>query len=428
MKILVCDDSEERGEDTLTEIANSKVGHHAVGAFGTKLRDGINALFERARSLLNGDFTPSRATLNGSIFESSDFDILVLDNNLAGLDLSGARHTAESIAGYVRAITNIPYIVSLNKNPDVDIDLRYLIGDYQTQADVALNTEHLANRALWRGLPEANANHFQPWYWPILNEAPNRRRKQIAFVKRYLGKPVLKALSFSPDHIEYLSRHAKGALSPDTEDGSIETVTFRTFFERSCRSLPIRQERETLASKIDAENTAERHAALNVVARVVAAEIDRWMRRDLLGPQDVLVDLPHLVARMPFLLGEKASTLKQWNKVVSAPKRPFGLSDSLYRKHLARASYRCSTWTKSPCFWWPMLKVNESLNEMFIDDESTWVDAVFCEDVSRFKRLSFGARESEPREFTAEFEGTWNRRHVAVIEGKKYSPKSRFAV
>ena len=75
-----------------------------------------------------------------------------------------------------------------------------------------------------------------------------------------------------------------------------------------------------------------------------------------------------------------------------------------------------------------MLKVNESLNEMFIDDESTWVDAVFCEDVSRFKRLSFGARESEPREFTAEFEGTWNRRHVAVIEGKKYSPKSRFAV
>ena len=112
----------------------------------------IDALFERARRLLNRQWTLSRATLKGTVFEPSDFDIVVLDNNLAALEVSGARQTAESIAGYIRAFTNIPYIVSLNKNPEVDFDLRYLLGDYQTQADVALNTDHLANRALWRGL------------------------------------------------------------------------------------------------------------------------------------------------------------------------------------------------------------------------------------------------------------------------------------
>ena len=428
MKILVCDDIKERGEDTLNEIANSKVGHDIVGAFGQSLKNGIDALFERARRLLNRQLTLSRATLKGTVFEPSDFDIVVLDNNLAALEVSGARQTAESIAGYIRAFTNIPYIVSLNKNPEVDFDLRYLLGDYQTQADVALNTDHLANRALWRGLPGGRDNHFQPWYWPVLNEVPARRRKQVAFVKAHLNEPVLEALSFSTDQIEYLSRHAKGALSPEAEDTSIGTVTFREFFERSCRSLPIRQEREQLASKIDSESRTERNTTLNILARVVAAEIDRWIRRDILGPQDVLVDAPHLVMRMPFLLGKNVNRLKQWNKALLAQKRPFGLSEKIYRMHLARALFRSSLWTKSPCFWWQLLKADDRLNGMFVDDESNWVDATFCEDVSQFQALSSRAQDSEPREFTTEFEGTWNRRHVAVVEGRQYSPKSRFAV
>ena len=428
MKILVCDDYEDRGADTLQEIANSKVDHEPIGAFGNTLKEGIDALFEHARRVLSGELTRSPAPLKGTVFEQSDVDIVILDNNLAALDVSGARHTAESIAGYIRAFTSTPYIVSLNKNPEVDFDLRHLIGDYHTQADVALNTDHLANRALWRARPGAGVNHFQPWYWPFLSEAPTKRRRQIAFVKEHLSEPVLEALSFSADHIDYLSRHAKGALSPETEDGSIGTVTFREFFERSCRSLPIRKEREELASKIDSESPTERSTALRIVARVIAAEIDRWIRRDLLGPQDVLVDVPHLLMRMPFLLGSNASRLKQWNKAVLAPRRPFGLSEGIYRKHLARASFTRSIWVKSPCFWWQSLKADERLNRMFVADESNWVDAAFCEDVSRFKALSSGARLSEPREFTTEFEGTWNRRHVAVIEGKKYSPRSRLAV
>ena len=40
MKILVCDDIKERGEDTLNEIANSKVRHDIVGAFGQSLKNG----------------------------------------------------------------------------------------------------------------------------------------------------------------------------------------------------------------------------------------------------------------------------------------------------------------------------------------------------------------------------------------------------
>ena len=49
---------------------------------------------------------------------------------------------------------------------------------------------------------------------------------------------------------------------------------------------------------------------MEIIARVVAAYIDRWFRRDVLGPQEALVDLPHLLMRLPFLLGEKAGDLR----------------------------------------------------------------------------------------------------------------------
>ena len=39
----------------------------------------------------------------------------------------------------------------------------------------------------------------------------------------------------------------------------------------------------------------------------------------------MLIDVPHLVAQMPFLLGEKANDLDHWNKVAMHKDAPFGL-------------------------------------------------------------------------------------------------------
>ena len=428
MNILVCDDIEVRGNETLDQIRAAKIRPGTLLlACGDELERAITSLFKRAESVLDKKADNPSQKSEGTVFDSPDIDIVILDNNLADLRIAGARHTAESIAGYIRAFTRIPYVVSLNKNPHVDFDLRYLVGDYETRADQALNTEHLSNQELWTGQSKTSADRFLPWYWPALSEMPTKRRGQIDFVKKHFDDPVLTTLSFPEEQIEYLSRHAKGTLSPEIDDSSIKSITFMQFFETSCRSLPIRQERENITSLLDSRDITIRRLARNVVARVVAAEIDKWIRRDLLGPQDVLVDAPHLLMRMPFLLGKKADELRQWNAAILSGKPPFGFSESIYRRHLSRARFKHGGWVKSPCFWWQILKSDERLNDLFFHSKVEWINAIFCEDTSRFK-LASDEEIGSPKEFSAEFESAWNRRHVAMVENRTYTPRSRFAL
>ncbi len=415
MKVLVCDDREKEGEEVRCAIEKTS-GHETVLWSGRRLTKKIQLLFERAQSVLTPKFRTQISQNEASAF--ADFDVAILDNNLSALNIGGARHTAESIAGYVRAFGDIPYIVSLNKNPQVDFDLRYLVGDYQTHADLAVNGAHFRNRGLWTGDSNDAPDGFLPWYWPALNHAAERRRKQIQFVEERLDEPILGSMGLPASTSNLLSRHARGALSPEAELAA--RITFKKFFVTACRSLPIQKERKTLAREL------RREPARGVVARVVAGELDRWFRRDLLGHQDLLVDLPHLLMRMPFLLGSHAGDIRYWNEAVAAAEPPYGLSNGIYRRHLQGAKFvHADVWTKSPCFWWRILKSDVELNKMFFGSESQWADAVFCEDLSRFK--SVDPRKRTPREFVTEFEGTWNRRHVACLKGKHYMPKSRLA-
>ena len=176
-------------------------------------------------------------------------------------------------------------------------------------------------------------------------------------------------------------------------------------------SLPIPADRKLL------HEARENSGVTEIIARTVAAYIDRWFRRDVLGPQEALVDLPHLLMRLPFLLGDKA-TPEEWNRAVVAESAPYNLHRELYDKHLAGTAFKHRMWTGSPCFWWPMLKSNDTLNEYFLDMvEANWADVVFCEDTS-----SFIDRSSEDGgglgEFSAEFEGNWKRRYVQRIRSK----------
>ena len=135
-----------------------------------------------------------------------DSDIVVIDNNLAALDIKGARLTAEAVAGFVRAFTTSPYVVSLNKNPEIDFDLRYLVGDYQTHADLALNAGHLSIPALWTGNSRDTEDDFLPWYWPVLSKISKKRREQIEFLETRLELSIVEALEFPRKAVHYLSR------------------------------------------------------------------------------------------------------------------------------------------------------------------------------------------------------------------------------
>ena len=291
--------------------------------------------------------------------------------------------------------------------------------------------DHLSNPALWTGDPRDTEDGFLPWYWPVLANVSEMRRKQVEFVRTHLQSPILETLDFPRRAVDYLSRHAVGALTPEAsaDDNGIwdptplSTATFMDFFLHSCRSLPVYADRERLAHQVS--DTSE--IACEVVAKVVAAEIDEWLRRDVIGPQDVLVDLPHLLMRMPFLLGDKVTDVARWHDAMVIEKPPFGLDQEIYDEHISKARFSHDRFLKSPCFWWPKLKENEALNDLFFGSNGSWPDVVFCEDISRFRYFSPGGEDTKPMEFAAEFEGSWSRRYASLLPCKRYSPKSRFA-
>ena len=423
MKILVCDDREQHCK-ILVETIEKVIGKEVTveGWAPNKLEKTLKTLFGSIEGFLEDD--AFRLPVEKTQFD--DYDLIVMDNNLTHLKGTGTRLTAESLVGYIRAFTTGTYIISVNKNPDVDFDLRFLIGDYNTRADLALNETHLDNRALWTGNPSDTDDGFIPWYWPRLKDVVKRRQEQVVFVQERLDKEAFPALAFNEDAIGFLSYHAKGALSSDTAtnggDGlSIQKGALSNLFLKA-DSLPIADDRKRL---YEARENSE---VQGIIARVVAAYIDRWFRRDILGPQEALVDLPHLLIRLPFLLGERAGDLGEWNDAILKESPPYNLDAELYEKYLMQTEFEHRMWNTGPCFWWPELKHNDRLNEYFLNmEEAAWADAVFCEDTCLFvDRSSKDYRDLV--EFSAEFEGNWKRRYVRRISGKHYSPRTRLAV
>ena len=405
MKILICFDRKDESKEALDAIRTGfpkHVGHKV--RHEKELKSDLEAFFAGVKNTLEGKKAPKSA------FDG--YDLIFLDNNLTHLDIKGARLTGEGVAGYLRAFTNTPYIVSVNKNPDLDFDLQCLVGDASSRADLAINTHHLKNRALWTGRVEDAQDGFRPWYWPALNLEPDRRRKQIKFIYSRLKKPILSSLGFDKLSVLALSRTAKGVLSPEGRqpgsDGTSDPMTkytFEDFFGSSSRSVPAEDDRETIQKT---KNTL-------AISRVVASDLDMWFRRDVLAPQDVIVDVPHLLVRMPFLLGKRASSVKAWNTAIQKVVPPFALDKAIYKRHLSKARCHLDLWVRSPSFWGTALKDNEKLNQLFFRAEKDkWVDCVFCEDV--------------PREFVANFESPWDRRYVRHLSGKRYVPRSRMAL
>ena len=197
--ILICDDRQDGCDHALQHLEKVGRADGAVTLSKDSLRKALAALFEGASELLRGCADSEKTSAPEGL---AGFDLVLFDNNLADLNFGGARLTAESVIGHLRAFTDSSYIISINKNPNVDFDLRHLFGDHGSIADLALNTPHLSRPRLWGGQNE----DFAPWYWPCLPDAAAKRKKQIAFVRRNLDKTVWKALGFPDEAVDCLYR------------------------------------------------------------------------------------------------------------------------------------------------------------------------------------------------------------------------------
>lgn len=430
-RVLICDD---RDDKSIEDAVRAAVPDAEITALqGSVLREALEDFSTKVRQFLKSD-DRSLEALPRSAFD--DHDLVFVDNNLAELEIPGARLTAEAILGNFRAFASSRYLVSLNKNPQVDFDLRYLVGDYATRADLALNEEHLEHAVLWGGKGEAGG--FAPWYWPSLFDAAMRRQAQIAFVEASLDQPIVKALEIPPEIIRQLPSRAIGFLDPaaSADEGAggarIDFTSFWDHFRSSNRSLPL-DDRLAVALGGSVDPVAARAdfikdkgapagaAGRLIAARVAAAELDIWLRRDLLGPQELLADPPHL----QILIGVRGNEegAEAWNRTAEEAEAPFGFAADLFEQVIKPCQFARAEWLPRPAFWWPPIEENPALAE-FREQGLRQVTLAFAEDTRRFVRTE---GEDAAWRFVPENGRPWSPRFVERLGQYSYSPESSFA-
>jgi hypothetical protein len=404
LRVLLLDDT-KRGID-VTSAAIAGRGVNITKIEPDQLRDHLMQFFDAA----DADLKQAKRSL-GAFADWDDHDLIIVDNNLSE-KVPG--YSAEGIIARMRVHLSIPYYIILNKDPYLDFNLTALVSDRTTTADLALrggddpNSASIGNPALWSEAKRSNAA-FAPSYWSLIHEAIACRRAQIARVRR-LDSELFGIISPSfANHVGDLSDRAFGALAPDRGTGDTKKLTIKDFFLHACRSIPKEIKEKLLENK-----------RVDCIARVVAAELEAILRRDVLAPQDTVVSLAHLISRMPFLLDGNIKSLKSWNAALSAS-APHGLKKSLFDKHIKKHETGMANWLGQPTFWWRPINEDPGLLKESIQSRDI-PDFVFCEDIYRFVDRA----KDNPKEFNSDVDGGWRQRFVSK-DGDGYLPKSRFA-
>jgi hypothetical protein len=424
MTIFVCDDRPEEGEiEAALAEANDAGAEVADVRVFTKpqLQAGVESLFDAVDAALEGQDIPEHAFDGASL--------VLLDYGLTKLQRgTGPRLTADHLAGYIRAFSTSFYVVSLNGLRGVDFDLKYLVGDFATRGDLALNTPHLAEPGLWNGKPDDGA--FCPWYWPRLEEAGKRRKEQIDLILANPDRPLLDLIRFPPTLVPYLSRQAIAYLSPAAEegDGSVHAKDVRSVsawhhFCLSNRTLTKDDRRELVEAfggKLGQDKCPAPETLRKVVARVVAGELDFWFRRDVQGPQRLLVDAPHLLAAYPYREGATVADIAAWNVTTHAIESPYGLDAGFFESLPPESVSDMWPWIERGTFWMPLIEESQGV-EVATAGLKRNNALCFCEDTRRF--LSRDACER----FATELGTGLDIRFVERLDGKIYRPESAFA-
>ena len=343
----------------------------------------------------------SKENFSDETTEFDDTSIFIVDYDLLK-SKAGELLTGEIIAYIVRCFSECKLIVGLNQygNNSFDLTLR---GHPESYADLNLGENQLSNSDLWRGNWGDFRRGFRPWYWPNLFDSLHNFDRKVAEVRENLDSPICKVLGFKPKLFRLLPRGIVQFIGKSEEKELAET-TFREFVTHSGNGL--RPKDATISDK-------------NVLARVGAARISKWLERLVLPEQDFLVDAPHLVSRYPSLIADDGKKIKAWNRTAQlVDYRDLGLDTDLIEPYRFKKDY----WVSRPVWFWDTLRECESIQEIqepWLTTKPSWV---FCEDASRFyNRQDCG-------EFFADTDSPFTRRFVKDFKGVDYRPRVRFSL
>ena len=340
-----------------------------------------------------------------------EIDILIVDNDLFELE-DFSDYSAEMVAARAQVYSKCGYVVVLNLNPDVDFDLS-LLGNPTSKADLHINDKFVADIGLWRDSPKAQGA-FRPWHWPLLKRASELHKLRVNELQEFLNgnnkeMPVLEYFSFDETASNRLSRSARAFLHPSKNTAN---VTFFDFVEGNANAVDLKDGRKII-EKGDADK----------VAQICAHRIAKWLARLVLGPQDILIDLPHLAEKLPFLVPQNRQTsLDFWNSCATQTAAP----TSELTEDISAYRFEHEHWFDRPVYWWDKFDPEQTLDKLLAMPNSNPGELVFCEDSSAFHN------SNQCQRFVAAHHSTTDNRYIRWFNEDdvdfSYGPQSRLAI
>ena len=408
MKVCVWDDDTGAAEDWKTQLDAVLRGCEARvhAATAEEIEQEIRVLHERRKSYVECDGRQG----SGEVSELDDTDILIVDNDLFDLphlnDLS-----AETVANRAGVYTDCACIVVLNLNPDLDFDLT-LLGHPESKADLHINDKFLADLGLWRQCPR-DKGAFRPWHWPLLVSGVDLHRSRVKELVGLLESderhmPILDYFRFGDGSKRRLSRSARAFLHPKRR---AEATSFMDFIHGNARAV----------SQVDGELIWGRKD-FGKMARIGARRISKWFARYIVGPQDVLMDFPHLVEKLPFVVPvDKQKCGEFWNSCAKLDGAPVGLVEEFGIER-----FQMANWFDRPVFWTDGMESEDMMRRLFEATDANPGELVFCEDSSAFHSADVCDQ------FVAAHNSISDSRFVrwlrAADEAIRYGPQSRLAI
>ena len=400
-KILIYDDEDkqtERFENILKQALN-RVGQDTDFDIKPLSDEALQNSIELLQKKQVGFRENGKCLDATTIFDEAS--IFIIDYDLLKSKVKGLL-TGEIISYVVRCFSECKLIIGLNQYGRNSFDLT-LRGHLESFADLNLGVDQLGNLDLWRGDWGGFRRGYRPWSWPNLLDSLHNFDRKVAEVRENLDSPICKVLGFKPKLFRLLPRGIVQFIGKSEEKELAET-TFREFVIHSGNGL---RPKDTTISDED------------VLARVGAARISKWLERLVLPEQDFLVDAPHLVARYPSLIAGDEKKIKVWNRTAQlVDYRDLGLDTDLIEPYRFKKDY----WVSRPVWFWDTLRECESIQEIqepWLTTKPSWV---FCEDASRFyNRQDCG-------EFFADTDSPFTRRFVKDFKGVDYRPRVRFSL
>jgi len=345
----------------------------------------MKALESRRKALREGkNPNTDLASLDETSIFIIDFDLVYFSDK--------SFLTGENISYITRCFSKCGLIIGLNQymhSHENVFDLT-LKGHPESYCDINIGSSQLDNDSLWG----EEVTSFRPWYWPNLLKSVEDFTQRTKDVITNPQSPICEVLGLKKV-VDTFPR----AIS-DFLGNELDKLSFEEFVIKSGNGL---QGRDTKATD-------------EMVGRIAAARITKWLERLVLPGQGILVDAPHLVSRYPSLLEESPTKIEAWNRTTKFERHD---NLGLHHKKIEKFRFKKDYWLSRPVWFWDSISEYSEIEEVSEPWEKIESDYVFCEDISCFQK------RQDCKMFVAKLDSPYVRRFVRRLSGVDYRPGIR---